>query len=139
MLLIKSIVSQCFGQELILSLVAAALLLTKLENMLRIRQRLQNNCRFVTHPAHSLNALQNWSGVEFLTAALSPSPPNGVPFWREYPALNMDINVVAEGVETKEQLAKLRALKCGYAQGYFFSRPVESKIIEGLLAAQGQW
>ncbi len=54
-------------------------------------------------------------------------------------AENMGINVVAEGVETKEQLAKLRALKCRYAQGYFFSEPVESKLIEGLLAAQGQW
>jgi REP element-mobilizing transposase RayT len=29
-------------------------------------------------------------GVGLVTAALSPSPPNGVPFWREYPALWMD-------------------------------------------------
>ncbi len=54
-------------------------------------------------------------------------------------AENMSINVVAEGVETKEQLAKLKALKCQYGQGYFFSKPVDSKAIEGLLATQCQW
>lgn len=54
-------------------------------------------------------------------------------------AKNMGINVVAEGVETKEQLAKLRALKCKYGQGYFFSKPVDSVTVESLLAAQCQW
>ncbi|MGH9765043.1 MAG: putative bifunctional diguanylate cyclase/phosphodiesterase, partial [Blastocatellia bacterium] len=32
--------------------------------------------------------------------------------------------VVAEGVETEEQLAELRELKCGCGQGFLFSRPV---------------
>ncbi len=54
-------------------------------------------------------------------------------------AENMAINVVAEGVETKEQLAKLRALKCKYGQGYFFSKPVNSQESESLLAIQSQW
>ena len=54
-------------------------------------------------------------------------------------AENMCINVVAEGVETKEQLAKLKSLKCKYGQGYFFSKPVDSETIEGLLAIQSQW
>ncbi len=54
-------------------------------------------------------------------------------------AENMNIKVVAEGVETKEQLAKLRALKCQYGQGYLFSRPVDKQAIEGLLTAQCQW
>ncbi len=53
-------------------------------------------------------------------------------------AKNMGINVVAEGVETKEQLAKLRGLKCKYGQGYFFSKPVDSKAVEALLAGQCQ-
>jgi diguanylate cyclase (GGDEF)-like protein/PAS domain S-box-containing protein len=54
-------------------------------------------------------------------------------------AENMGINVVAEGVETKDQLAKLKALKCKYGQGYFFSKPVDSQAIESLLALQSQW
>jgi predicted signal transduction protein with EAL and GGDEF domain len=33
------------------------------------------------------------------------------------------MDVVAEGVETKEQLKVLRDLKCEYGQGYYFSRP----------------
>ncbi|HEY3239215.1 MAG TPA: EAL domain-containing protein [Acidimicrobiia bacterium] len=43
-------------------------------------------------------------------------------------ALNLShalgFGVVAEGVETKEQLVTLRALRCDRAQGYFWSRPV---------------
>ena len=36
---------------------------------------------------------------------------------------SLDMKAVAEGVETPEQLEALRLLGCGYAQGYFFSRP----------------
>ncbi|MEG1548425.1 MAG: EAL domain-containing protein [Clostridia bacterium] len=32
--------------------------------------------------------------------------------------------VVAEGVETQEQLDKIRELGCGYAQGYIFNKPI---------------
>lgn len=35
----------------------------------------------------------------------------------------LDLEVVAEGVETKAQLDFLKDLKCDYAQGYYFSRP----------------
>ncbi len=34
------------------------------------------------------------------------------------------VTVVAEGVETEDQLELVRELDCGYAQGYFFGRPV---------------
>jgi EAL domain-containing protein (putative c-di-GMP-specific phosphodiesterase class I) len=34
----------------------------------------------------------------------------------------LGIEVVAEGVESEQQRLELRALRCGYAQGYFFSR-----------------
>jgi EAL domain-containing protein (putative c-di-GMP-specific phosphodiesterase class I) len=37
---------------------------------------------------------------------------------------SLDIDTVAEGVETPEQIALLRAAGCREAQGYFFSRPV---------------
>jgi diguanylate cyclase (GGDEF)-like protein/PAS domain S-box-containing protein len=39
-------------------------------------------------------------------------------------ARNLGMTVVAEGVETEEQLIRLRELGCKHAQGYFFSRPV---------------
>ena len=39
-------------------------------------------------------------------------------------SLNMD--VVAEGVETKDQLARLQAMGCASAQGYYFSKPVDA-------------
>jgi len=39
-------------------------------------------------------------------------------------AQKLHLNVVAEGVETKEQLEYLRDLACAEVQGYFFSKPV---------------
>jgi diguanylate cyclase (GGDEF)-like protein/PAS domain S-box-containing protein len=36
---------------------------------------------------------------------------------------NLGLNVVAEGIETEQQLAVLRQLGCPYMQGYLFSRP----------------
>jgi diguanylate cyclase (GGDEF)-like protein/PAS domain S-box-containing protein len=38
-------------------------------------------------------------------------------------AKNLGLSVVAEGVETHEQLAMLLQLQCPYMQGYLFSRP----------------
>lgn len=40
-------------------------------------------------------------------------------------AKNIGVSVVAEGVETAEQLAMLKDMECEYAQGYYFSEPVE--------------
>lgn len=37
---------------------------------------------------------------------------------------NLGHRVIAEGVETREQLAFLQAQRCGEGQGYYFSRPV---------------
>ncbi len=39
-------------------------------------------------------------------------------------AWNLGMDVVAEGVETTKQLAQLKALKCEYAQGFLFSKPL---------------
>src|SRR5215211_2685516 len=38
---------------------------------------------------------------------------------------NLGMQVVAEGVETEEQLEQLRSLKCQYGQGFLFSKPLE--------------
>jgi diguanylate cyclase (GGDEF)-like protein/PAS domain S-box-containing protein len=49
-------------------------------------------------------------------------------------AQNLGMDVIAEGVETKEQLALLRRLKCEKGQGYYFSRPLETTAAENLLS-----
>ena len=46
-------------------------------------------------------------------------------------ARTLGIEVVAEGTETEAQVDYLARLGCGYAQGYYFSRPVEASQIEG--------
>jgi diguanylate cyclase (GGDEF)-like protein/PAS domain S-box-containing protein len=49
---------------------------------------------------------------------------------------NLGMDVVAEGVETAEQLAHLRGLGCEYAQGFYFSRPGDAEIASLLIATQ---
>ena len=39
-------------------------------------------------------------------------------------AHNLNMHVIAEGVETREQVAFLSAHGCDEMQGYFFSRPI---------------
>lgn len=48
-------------------------------------------------------------------------------------ARSMNLNVVAEGVETKEQLERLRQFGCDYVQGYYFARPMPCEEFETLL------
>ncbi|WP_448268396.1 EAL domain-containing protein [Nostoc sp. DSM 114159] len=48
-------------------------------------------------------------------------------------AQSLNIDVIAEGVETLEQLAQLQVMKCKYAQGYFFSQPLDNKSVETLI------
>jgi diguanylate cyclase (GGDEF)-like protein/PAS domain S-box-containing protein len=49
-------------------------------------------------------------------------------------AQNLGMDVIAEGVETNEQLSLLRKLKCENGQGYYFSRPLETAAAETLLS-----
>jgi diguanylate cyclase (GGDEF)-like protein len=46
-----------------------------------------------------------------------------------------NLNTVAEGVETTEQLEILRTLGCEQSQGYLHSRPVAGEVFEGMLVA----
>ncbi len=54
-------------------------------------------------------------------------------------ARSLDLRVVAEGIETAEQLALLRARGCHDGQGYFFSRPLDFEAVSALLAAAPRW
>lgn len=49
-------------------------------------------------------------------------------------AHSLEMDVIAEGVETLEEWQQLRSLNCEYAQGYFFSKPVARQAAEALLA-----
>ncbi|MBD3883882.1 EAL domain-containing protein [Phormidium tenue FACHB-886] len=51
-------------------------------------------------------------------------------------AHNLEMDVVAEGIETAAQLQLVEALRCPYGQGYFFSMPLDSQATEALIAAQ---
>lgn len=48
-------------------------------------------------------------------------------------AHNLNMKVIAEGVETAEQADKLHAMKCDEAQGYYFHRPLPLEEFNDLL------
>ena len=54
-------------------------------------------------------------------------------------AHKLGVDVTAEGVETAEQLALLRDLKCELGQGQFFSEALNSQTAEALILASPQW
>jgi len=51
-------------------------------------------------------------------------------------AHNLNLRVVAEGVETEEQLAVLRTLDCDEIQGFYYSEPVTAAQMASLLERQ---
>jgi diguanylate cyclase (GGDEF)-like protein len=54
-------------------------------------------------------------------------------------AHNLNLTVVAEGVETYEQVASLRQLGCEMAQGHFFSEPLAAAQASLLLSTPPAW
>lgn len=49
-------------------------------------------------------------------------------------ARDLDMNVVAEGVETESQVVQLQQLACYYVQGYYFSKPIDPEAVSTMLA-----
>ena len=43
------------------------------------------------------------------------------------------LTIIAEGVERRSQLGRLRALGCAFAQGYYFARPLDPAALQALL------
>jgi diguanylate cyclase (GGDEF)-like protein len=53
-------------------------------------------------------------------------------------ARNLGMKIIAEGIETAEQLSLLQALDCDSAQGYYFSRPLTALAADAFIAKQPQ-
>jgi diguanylate cyclase (GGDEF)-like protein/PAS domain S-box-containing protein len=51
----------------------------------------------------------------------------------------LDLDVVAEGVETLDQLANLKRLHCRRAQGYYLARPMPAAAIDKLVGESHRW
>jgi len=68
-----------------------------------------------------------------------PRDPDDVAITRAVISLahSLELEVVAEGVETAGQRDFLRAEHCDRAQGYLFSKPVDAASFAGLLAERG--
>ena len=48
-------------------------------------------------------------------------------------AKNLNMQVIAEGIETEEQALKLVNLDCTFGQGYFYSKPTDAAQAEAIL------
>jgi diguanylate cyclase (GGDEF)-like protein len=54
-------------------------------------------------------------------------------------AHNLNVKVVAEGVETRQHMVKLQALDCDFAQGYLFAKPLSAPAALALLESAPTW
>jgi diguanylate cyclase (GGDEF)-like protein/PAS domain S-box-containing protein len=51
----------------------------------------------------------------------------------------LDLQITAEGIETVDQLRRLRELGCDLGQGYHFAKPLPVEVMADLLAAAPRW
>ncbi len=54
-------------------------------------------------------------------------------------AHNMGLNVIAEGVETHDQLNNVLVMNCDYGQGYLFARPMDPSDVEQFITSKTEW
>ncbi len=54
-------------------------------------------------------------------------------------AKNLHMEVIAEGVETPQQLEHLRRIRCEEVQGFLFAKPLDAEAAEALLAEGRSW
>ena len=54
-------------------------------------------------------------------------------------AHDLELNVIAEGIETPQQLAQLRELKCEFGQGSLFSQAIDHRSTRSLIVQDPSW
>lgn len=87
----------------------------------------------------SLNMLNQMSldilklDMKFIQSETSKSVNKGILHFIMDLARWMNLTVVAEGVETEEQLKRLKDAGCDYAQGYYYAKPIPRAEFEELL------
>jgi len=54
-------------------------------------------------------------------------------------ARSLGMSAAAEGLETADQLARLRDLSCDYGQGFYISRPLDDQAASDLIASGRRW
>lgn len=87
----------------------------------------------------SLNMLNQMSldilklDMKFIQSETSKSVNKGILHFIMDLARWMNLTVVAEGVETEEQLERLKDAGCDYAQGYYYAKPIPRAEFEELL------
>lgn len=74
--------------------------------------------------------------MRFLRDAQTTSRGGNILFFIMNLAKWLEVTVVAEGIETREQMLYLRGLGCNYGQGYYFAKPMPSDDYQHLLSIQ---
>ncbi len=52
---------------------------------------------------------------------------------------SLDLEVIAEGIETERQLSRLRALRCDLGQGYLWAQPMPAGEIQSFVRSARRW